>query len=141
MENCDACLGLDRPSNKYKVEKILDSANVLGFLVLTGSLSPGHCLFLPRAHFEKMKDVDGMILQEIIVWVKRVANALNLENFNVLNNNGAMAFQTLFHVHFHLIPKTDEKNGLRYLRDWAEYEEVDQSGIGQQITEGIAGFL
>ena len=58
--------------------------------------------------------------------------------FNVLNNNGALAFQTLFHVHFHLIPKTSDKDGLRYLRDWDEYGKADQTGLAELIRNKLS---
>ncbi|KKA23042.1 HIT domain protein [Rasamsonia emersonii CBS 393.64] len=43
---------------------------------------------------------------------KKIAIASGAENFNVLQNNGRAAHQMVDHVHFHVIPKPNEKEGL-----------------------------
>lgn len=43
---------------------------------------------------------------------KRIALAQNLENYNILQNNGRIAHQVVDHVHFHVIPKPNETEGL-----------------------------
>lgn len=43
---------------------------------------------------------------------KRIALAQGLEDYNILQNNGRKAHQEVDHVHFHLIPKPNEQEGL-----------------------------
>lgn len=43
---------------------------------------------------------------------KKIAAAVGAENFNVLQNNGRLAHQVVDHVHFHMIPKPNETEGL-----------------------------
>ncbi|KAL8713955.1 MAG: hypothetical protein Q9220_002101 [cf. Caloplaca sp. 1 TL-2023] len=43
---------------------------------------------------------------------KKIAKALNVENYNILQNNGRMAHQEVDHVHFHMIPKPNQAEGL-----------------------------
>lgn len=43
---------------------------------------------------------------------KQIAKALNVSDYNVLQNNGRLAHQEVDHVHFHLIPKPDQAQGL-----------------------------
>lgn len=43
---------------------------------------------------------------------KRIAVAQNIQDYNVLQNNGRLAHQEVDHVHFHLIPKPNETEGL-----------------------------
>ena len=62
---------------------------------------------------------------------------MQLVLFFNLQNNGVLAFQTLFHVHFHLIPKNSTEDGLRYLRDRDEVHNFDQSGIADQIIRDL----
>jgi len=43
---------------------------------------------------------------------KKLAKASGAENYNILQNNGRMAHQMVDHVHFHMIPKPNEQEGL-----------------------------
>ncbi|KAL8902236.1 MAG: hypothetical protein Q9192_000111 [Flavoplaca navasiana] len=44
--------------------------------------------------------------------VKKLALAMNAENYNLLQNNGRLAHQEVDHVHFHMIPKPNQTEGL-----------------------------
>ena len=44
--------------------------------------------------------------------VKKLAAVSGAENYNVLQNNGKLAHQEVGHVHVHMIPKPNEKEGL-----------------------------
>ena len=41
-----------------------------------------------------------------------MVEATGTKAYNVLQNNGAGAHQAVFHVHFHIIPKPDSRQGL-----------------------------
>ena len=70
-----------------------ESAGAVG--VLSGEPSaPGHCVFFPRRHTPNLHDLDDAELAEIFSLVKRVAIALEIDQYNVLQNNGARAGQT-----------------------------------------------
>jgi diadenosine tetraphosphate (Ap4A) HIT family hydrolase len=43
---------------------------------------------------------------------KRIAVAQGIKDYNILQNNGRIAHQEVDHVHFHLIPKPNEQEGL-----------------------------
>jgi len=43
---------------------------------------------------------------------KKIAKAAGNENYNILQNNGRLAHQVVDHVHFHMIPKPNEQEGL-----------------------------
>jgi diadenosine tetraphosphate (Ap4A) HIT family hydrolase len=43
---------------------------------------------------------------------KKIAAASGAENFNILQNNGRLAHQEVDHVHFHMIPKPNQTEGL-----------------------------
>ena len=134
--SCVACEEMKTGTSKYG-EVILQTDNIIGVLMTERGASPGHCLFMPKEHHEKMHTVPDEILSELIWTVKKVANILELENYNVLQNNGALAFQTLFHVHFHLIPKTAEDEGLRYLRDSDLLRHFDNSHILEKLKDTL----
>lgn len=49
-----------------------------------------------------------------------MAKASGAENYNILQNNGRMAHQMVDHVHFHMIPKPNEQEGLGI--NWPQQE-------------------
>lgn len=60
----------------------------------------------------KLTDIPDDALTEILPIVKKLAIASGAENYNVLQNNGRPAHQEVDHVHFHMIPKPNETEGL-----------------------------
>ncbi len=71
--------------------------------------SKGHSLILPKRHFANIYELDNETACEALVLAKRMAGvmteALDCDGFNILQNNGEAAGQTVFHFHMHLIPR------------------------------------
>ena len=134
---CIVCEAIETGVNPFGSPTIIETENIIGLVITKEAASRGHCIFLPKVHVEKMHEVKDEVLAEIVKTIKRVAKAMDLENYNVLQNNGALAFQTLFHVHFHLIPKNSVEDGLRYLRDKNELKEYDQTGVADHILANL----
>ncbi|MHA2504357.1 MAG: HIT domain-containing protein [Candidatus Kariarchaeaceae archaeon] len=134
--DCSACELIETGSSKLG-KKIMETDTIIGVLMTDRGASPGHCLFMPKEHIDKMHNVSDEILAELVQAVKTAAKSLEFENYNVLQNNGAAAFQTLFHVHFHYIPKTGEDEGLRYMRDSDLHRKFDNTGLDTKL---IAAF-
>ena len=69
----------------------------------------GHVLVVPRRHSESMLDVPPDDLMAMTKLVKRVSvalkKAIDPPGFSVVQLNGAASGQTVFHVHFHVIPR------------------------------------
>ncbi|PIL27358.1 hypothetical protein GSI_10505 [Ganoderma sinense ZZ0214-1] len=59
-----------------------------------------------------MDQVPDEYLAEILPLAKKIAKALGVVDYNILQNNGKIAHQHVFHVHFHVIPKPNEAEGL-----------------------------
>ncbi len=83
-------------------------------------------MFFPRRHTPNLHDLDDAELTEIFSLVKRVAIAFALDQYNVLQNNGARASQTVFHAHVHRVPKPTAATGLMVQPGLAA---VDQTGL------------
>ncbi|HEX6766722.1 MAG TPA: HIT family protein [Polyangiaceae bacterium] len=95
--------------------KIYEDDLVLAFLDI-GPLSKGHVLVIPKEPAETLDALSdessaaiGRVLPRLCRAVKRVTG---VEQYNVLENNGPRAHQAVFHVHFHIIPKPNETEGL-----------------------------
>jgi histidine triad (HIT) family protein len=72
-------------------------------------LNEGHCLVITRTHAATLFDAAEADLQAAIVTARRVARALRAalapDGLNLLQANGAAAFQSVPHFHLHLIPR------------------------------------
>ncbi|KAH7243195.1 hypothetical protein MRS44_002407 [Fusarium solani] len=91
--------------------KLFESDKTLAFLDI-GPLSKGHALVIPKYHGEKLADIPDDHLSEVLPTLKKIVNATGATDYNILQNNGAIAHQEVKHVHFHMIPKPNEKEGL-----------------------------
>jgi diadenosine tetraphosphate (Ap4A) HIT family hydrolase len=67
---------------------------------------------IPKFHGAKLTDIPDDDLREVLPVAKQIAKASGAEDFNVLQNNGRIAHQVVDHVHFHMIPKPNETEGL-----------------------------
>ena len=74
-----------------------------------GPASSGHVLILPKEHFDNVYSLDDDTADHIFQVAVKVAKALkeglNLEGLNIVQNNGEIAGQTVFHFHMHIIPR------------------------------------
>ena len=123
-------------SGDLQVDRIIEADRIIGVLNDIEPLSRGHCVFFPKRHVSKLHDIDDRDLSEILVLVKKVARAMEVENYNVLQNNGALANQTVFHAHVHLIPKWSETDGLKFDRDVPG--GIDQKEIARKIKKSLS---
>ena len=71
--------------------------------------APVHVLIIPKKHIASMDDVsadDQQLMGYIMTKVKEIAKTLGLENgYRLVNNCGEDGFQTVKHLHFHLLGK------------------------------------
>ncbi|MEE8885930.1 MAG: HIT family protein [Eubacteriales bacterium] len=74
-----------------------------------GPATKGHALILPKEHYANITEIPDELLQKAIVLAKKVVTymmkALPCDGYNVVQNNGEAAGQTVFHFHIHLIPR------------------------------------
>ncbi|KAJ1981153.1 Adenosine 5'-monophosphoramidase [Dimargaris verticillata] len=91
--------------------KLIETELSYSFLDI-GPLSKGHALVIPKHHAQKMHELPDEYLADALPVAKKLAVALGCENYNILQNNGRLAHQEVDHVHFHVIPKPNEKEGL-----------------------------
>ena len=79
-----------------------------------GPATRGHALLLPKNHFANLFELDDETAQKAILVAKKMAgkmkDALVADGFNLVQNNGEAAGQTVFHFHMHLIPRYENDN-------------------------------
>ena len=74
-----------------------------------GPASKGHALILPKAHAANIYEISDEMAAKAMILAKKMAtkmtDALKCDDFNIVQNNGEPAGQTVFHFHMHLIPR------------------------------------
>lgn len=71
--------------------------------------SKGHALILPKEHYANLYELDDELAAKAMVLAKKMITKLTAilgcDGYNVVQNNGTVAGQTVFHFHMHLIPR------------------------------------
>lgn len=79
-----------------------------------GPASKGHALILPKAHAANIYEISDDMAAKAMILAKKMATkmteALKCDGFNIVQNNGEPAGQTVFHFHMHLIPRYKNDN-------------------------------
>lgn len=93
--------------------KIYEDDLCLAFLDLSQA-NIGHTLVVPKKHYDNMIDLDNDVAAHLFKVVskltKGISKALDINNFNILNNCGEIAGQTVNHFHIHIIPRIENDN-------------------------------
>ena len=88
--------------------KVYEDDEVLAYLDIN-PFAKGHTLVIPKQHSEGLLDTDDATLATIIARVKKVSahlkEKLGCDGFNIVQNNGEAAGQTVHHLHFHIVPR------------------------------------
>jgi len=104
----DECIFCKIIKDDIPAHKLFEDDRVLAFLDI-GPLSDGHCLVVPKEHYERLDDCPAEVAAALISKVGPIAQAIiaatDAQGYNVLNNNGRCAGQLVGHVHFHIIPR------------------------------------
>jgi histidine triad (HIT) family protein len=111
MEDCIFCKIVSGDMPSYK---IYEDDNTLAILDIY-PVTPGHVLVLPKKHFDMLSDVDeetGIELFKTLLKIEKVVAKSGNLGVNILQNNGKAAWQEVFHVHFHVIPRFQD-DGLK----------------------------
>ncbi len=120
--------------------KVYEDDLVLAFLDV-GPLSRGHVLVIPKeakATLDELSDESAAAIGRVLPRLCRaVKKATGTEQYNVLQNNGPMAHQAVFHVHFHIIPKPNAAQGLGI--EWPAKKLDGEEGAA--VAASIAGAL
>ncbi|OON96439.1 MAG: histidine triad (HIT) protein [Epulopiscium sp. Nele67-Bin005] len=98
-------------------------------------ISRGHMLIVPKEHCENIFDLPEHIAKNIYPLAKKlsicVSKALGTDGINILQNNGEIAGQEVFHFHLHIIPRYKDEDiqiskPTRLKLEASEIEEIAQ---------------
>ncbi|KAG2171312.1 hypothetical protein INT43_002934 [Umbelopsis isabellina] len=127
----DDCLFCKIIRGQIPSHKVAETDKSYAFLDI-GPLSEGHTLVIPKYHAEFMHEVPDEYLADAMPLAKKIAVASKLQYYNILQNNGKLAHQEVPHVHFHIIPKNSQEDGLTM--GWKQ-RSVDQDQLKAKLAE------
>ena len=100
----------------------------------------GHVLVVPKRHSETMIDIPLDDLTAMTKLVQRVSvamkKAVNPPGFSVVQLNGAASGQTIFHIHFHVIPR-QVGDGLAMKWSHESYAQGEMEEYQAKIVEAL----
>ena len=105
MENCIFC----KIANGEIPSATLFEDEEFRVILDLGPATKGHALILPKSHAANIYELPDDLAARAMLLAKKMAGkmteALKCDGFNVVQNNGEAAGQTVFHFHMHLIPR------------------------------------
>jgi histidine triad (HIT) family protein len=121
--------------------KVYEDAHVLAFMDVFPQ-ARGHTLVVSKkSHARNLLDVEAEVLSHVILDVQRVAKAMRAalrpDGIVVTQFNGAPAGQTVFHLHFHLIPRYAGEP-LRAHGEGGMADPAELAAIAKRIAAEIA---
>lgn len=103
-----------------------------------GPATKGHALILPKNHSANLYELPDEEAGKVMKLAKKMATQmtekLGCDGFNLVQNNGETAGQTVFHFHLHLIPRyKDDNQRILWNPTQPSAEELD--AVKKLITE------
>ena len=89
--------------------KVYEDDDVLAFLDIS-QVTPGHTLMVPKQHIADIFAYDEELAERVLTKLPKIARAIKASNpdiigVNILSNNGEAAGQSVFHSHWHILPR------------------------------------
>ena len=131
----DDCIFCKVLSGEIPSEKIYEDEHAVSVMDIN-PWTRGHAVVIPRKHATDLFEIEDGELEHVAVAAKRVAttlrDTLGCDGINLLQSNGSAAWQTIFHLHVHVIP--------RYEGDPLELPTRPQPASPEQLAE-VAGVI
>lgn len=138
MENCIFCSIIqgDIPSSK-----VYEDEQVLAFLDISQT-SKGHTLVIPKQHVRNLLEMTAETASHLFARIPKIARAIQSATgataMNIINNNEALAGQTVFHAHVHLVPRYNEEDGIsiQYTTHEPDFPVLEK--LARQINQEVS---
>ena len=109
------CIFCKISNGSIPATKVYESDNVLAFMDVS-PIEKGHVLVIPKRHWPSILEIpfaecDDIECSEELMYIVRVtAKAICMafaDGVNILQANGTCAGQTVNHLHFHIVPRSE----------------------------------
>ena len=103
-----------------------------------GPAAKGHALIIPKEHYANLYELSDELAAKVLVLAKKMitklTDILGCDGYNIVQNNGEAAGQTVFHFHLHMIPRYKD-DGVGVTWKVGELKEEDKKELLAKIKE------
>ena len=122
MNDCIFCKIVKGEMPSYK---IYEDDFVYAFLDISNDAN-GHTLVIPKKHYENVLDCEEETLKHVMSAVQKISkhyvDDCGASGVNILNASGKDAEQSVFHLHFHILPRFED-DGLKVFTNLSKNKE------------------
>ena len=102
----------------------------------------GHTLVIPKVHTVDLTDTPAETVAQLAVIGQRIAKAarmsgLHADGNNIAINDGKAAFQSVFHIHLHVVPRRSGDK-LSFAKGMLVRRDSDREQTGRLLREALA---
>lgn len=98
----------------------------------------GHIIILPKKHVANIYEMDDDMASKVLIVAKKIAGAVKDElqcaGLNIIQNNGEVAGQTVFHYHMHIIPRNQGDN-VKVTWEPGSYQDGEATRIASALKK------
>ncbi|BBX11520.1 hydrolase [Mycobacterium novum] len=121
--------------------RIFEDDDYLAFLDIR-PFTRGHTLVVPKQHFVDLTDTPAATLAGMLAVGQRVARAarasgLHADGNNLAINDGKAAFQSVFHIHLHVVPRRSGDK-LSFAKGMLVRRDPDRERTGELLRAAVA---
>src|SRR5690625_2609163 len=113
MENMSDCIFCKIVKGEAKSWKVYEDEHAYAFLDIN-PVNEYHTLIIPKEHYENIFDISETELLNVMSVLKKVVTLYNeklgIKNVQIINSSGLEAQQDVFHIHFHIVPRSKGDN-------------------------------
>lgn len=123
--------------------RVYEDDDFLGLLDIR-PFTRGHTLVIPKQHSVDLTDTPAPTLAGLIAVGQRIAHAarasgLGATGTNIAINDGKSAFQTVFHIHLHVIPRRDGDKA-SFVKGMLVRRDPDREATGRMLRAALAAL-
>jgi histidine triad (HIT) family protein len=135
-----SCVFCEIVAGRTPAIRIYEDDDFLGILDIR-PFTRGHSLVFPKKHTVDLTDTPPQTCGEMVAIGQRVARAarasrLHADGNNVVINDGRPAFQSVFHVHLHVIPRR-RGDKLAFVKGLVLRRDADREATGRILREAL----
>ncbi|HFF7445277.1 TPA: HIT family protein, partial [Streptococcus pyogenes] len=121
--------------------KVYEDEQVLAFLDISQT-TKGHTLVIPKQHVRNLLEMTAETASHLFARIPKITRAIQSATgataMNIINNNEALAGQTVFHAHVHLVPRYNEEDGIsiQYTTHEPDFPVLEK--LARQINQEVS---
>lgn len=137
----DNCIFCKIASGEIPAKTIYEDDKFKAFFDL-GPATKGHALIIPKEHYDNLYELEDTIAGALLVKAKQIATAMKdafeADGLNLVQNNGTVAGQSVFHFHMHMIPRYEGDQAMKlWTPGETDAEKLEE--LKEQVVKKLQG--